>query len=29
MLGGQNFVSFDKEAVGLVAAQGIHAELLA
>ena len=29
MLGGQNFVSVDKEAVSLVAAQGIHAGLLA
>jgi predicted nucleic-acid-binding protein len=29
MLGGQSFVSFDRDAVSLIAAQGIHAELLA
>ncbi len=29
MLGGQSFVSFDKDAVSLIAAQGIRAELLA
>jgi predicted nucleic-acid-binding protein len=29
MLGGQSFVSFDKAAVSLIAAQGIRAELLA
>ena len=28
MLGGQSFVSFDKDAVSLIAAQGIDAELM-
>jgi predicted nucleic-acid-binding protein len=29
MLGGQSFVSFDQDAVSLIAAQGVHARLLA
>lgn len=29
LLGGETFVSFDKDAVSLIAAQGIHAGLLA